>query len=391
MTAVSFEGETEADDDLNGITAAGLADLTFAPLKWVVQGILPEGAYLLSARPKTGKSWMALQMCLSVAFGEPFFGKPTTQGTAVYLALEDNNRRLQSRLRSLRPNGYKTTELHLFTSWPKFDEGGIERLIALIERHQPVIVVIDTLAKVRPSMGRNSSVYESDYACLAPITEVANKYRTTILIVTHNRKGKSDVDPLEQISGSLGLSGSVDGALVIDGNRSDKHYTLSLIGRDIPDDDDLAIQRASNGEWQLLGQAKHIFVSAERQAIRDLLLLHPLGLAPKDIADQLAKKQPTVRKLLSSMVADGQIIVNKTIYSLPPASIPASSPSPYTHSSSSGGSGASGGGSNGGGGSNSGGDGLSGNSGNTDHSGNADHGGNADHEDEKRGTHALPV
>jgi uncharacterized membrane protein YgcG len=287
----------------------------------------------------------------------------------------------------LRPNGYKTTELHLFTSWPKFDQGGIEKLIALIERHQPVIVVIDTLAKVRPSMGRNSSVYESDYGCLAPITEVANKYRTTILIVTHNRKGKSDVDPLEQISGSLGLSGSVDGALVIDGNRSDKHYTLSLIGRDIPDDDDLAIQRASNGEWQLLGQAKHVFVSTERQAIRDLLLLHPSGLAPKDIAAQLAKKQPAVRKLLSSMVADGQVNVNKTIYSLPPTSIPASSPSPspYTHTSSSGGSSS---GSNGGGGSNSGGEGLSGNGG---HSGNADHGGNADHEDEERGTHALPV
>lgn len=169
MSAVSFEGETEADDDLDGITADALGDLTFAPLRWVVQGILPEGAYLLSARPKVGKSWMALQVCLSVGFGEPFFGKPTTQGTAIYLALEDNNRRLQSRLKSLRPSGYKTTELHLFTKWPKFDQGGIEKLIALIERHQPVIVVIDTLAKVRPSTGRNSSVYESDYACLAPI------------------------------------------------------------------------------------------------------------------------------------------------------------------------------------------------------------------------------
>jgi len=188
------------------------------------------------------------------------------------------------------------------------------------------------------------------------------------------------------------LSGSVDGALVIDGNRSDKHYTLSLIGRDIPDDDDLAIQRASNGEWQLLGQAKHVFVSTERQAIRDLLLLHPLGLAPKEIAEQLEKKQPAVRKLLSSMVADGQVIVNKTIYSLPRSSIPASSlPLIHSLSSSSGGGGASGRGGNGGGGSNGGGNGLSRNSGNADHNGNANHSGNADHEEDARGPHALPV
>lgn len=336
LAQLSFEATTASSgDDLDGITADELGNLVFPPLKWVVEGILPEGSYLLSARPKTGKSWMALQICLCVAFGTDFFGKTTTQGIAVYLALEDNHRRLQSRLRSLRPSGYKTTELHLFTSWPKFDQGGIEKLIALIEKHKPIVVVIDTLAKVRPSMGRNSSVYESDYACLAPITGVANKYRTTILIVTHNRKGKSDVDPLEQISGSLGLSGSVDGALVIDGNRSDKHYTLSLIGRDIPDDDDLAIKRASNGEWQLLGQAKQVFISAERKAIKDLLVLHPSGLAPKDIADQLTKKQPAVRKLLASMVADHQLAIpSKGIYALP-STTPL--PAIHTHSSSFGG------------------------------------------------------
>ena len=386
LAQLSFEGTTASGgDDLDGITADELGNLVFPPLIWVIQDILPEGSYLLSARPKTGKSWMALQICLCVAFGANFFGKTTTQGTAVYLALEDNHRRLQSRLRSLRPSGYKTTELHLFTSWPKFDQGGIEKLIALIEKHKPIIVVIDTLAKVRPSMGRNSSVYESDYACLAPITEVANKYRTTILIVTHNRKGKSEVDPLEQISGSLGLSGSVDGALVIDGNRGDEHYTLSLIGRDIPDDDDLAIERASNGEWRLLGQAKQVFVSAERQAIKDLLLLHPSGLAPKDIADQLTKKQSAVRKLLASMVADGQVVLaRKGLYTLPSTTF---SPSPaiptHTHSSSFGDSGAVGVGSGGGSGSdsNDGNDGVTGSdgfSGNTDHIGNTNHSGNTD-------------
>lgn len=90
----------------------------------------------------------------------------------------------------------------------------------LIEREKPKLIVIDTLAKVRPAQ-TNSNVYEQDYKALAPLTELANKHRCCIVVVHHNRKGKSDADALEQISGSLGLVGAVDGALVIDGVRSD--------------------------------------------------------------------------------------------------------------------------------------------------------------------------
>jgi hypothetical protein len=296
-----------------GITAEELSLKSFPPLKWAVQDILPEGSYLLTARPKVGKSWLALQICLAVAFGGSIFGKNVVKGKAVYLALEDNQRRLQDRLYQLRPQGYATPDLILHTEWLKFDRGGVEKLIELIEKEQPKLIVIDTFAKVRPSMG-NKNVYESDYKALEPITKVANQYRCTILIVHHNRKGKPDSDPLEQVSGSLGLSGAVDGVLVIDGNRSDKMYTLSLIGRDIPNDDDLAIARQTNGEWHLLGQAKAVFISSERKEITDLLKFQPKGLKPKEISEMLGKKPTAVRKLLVAMSLEQQVINTKGTY-----------------------------------------------------------------------------
>jgi hypothetical protein len=301
-----------------GITAEELSLKSFPPLKWAVQDILPEGSYLLTARPKVGKSWLALQICLAVAFGGSIFGKNVVKGKAVYLALEDNQRRLQDRLYQLRPQGYATPDLILHTEWLKFDKGGVETLIELIEKEQPKLIVIDTFAKVRPNMG-NKNVYESDYKALEPITKVANQYRCTILIVHHNRKGKPETDPLEQVSGSLGLSGAVDGVLVIDGNRSDKMYTLSLIGRDIPNDDDLAIARQSNGEWHLLGQAKAVFISSERKEITDLLKFQPQGLKPKEISEMLGKKPTAVRKLLVAMSIEQQVINTKGTYTHPNA------------------------------------------------------------------------
>lgn len=307
-------GETAKSQPLGGLTAEELALKTFPPLSWVVQDILPEGCYILSARPKVGKSWLALQTCLGVAFGSSVLGKQVSAGKAIYLALEDNPRRLQDRLAQLKPEGYATPNLILHTNWLSFDNGGLEKITELIQLQKPKIVVIDTLAKVRPKMARNSSVYESDYNALAPLTELANRYRCCILVVTHNRKGKSDADALEQVSGSLGLTGAVDGALIIDGVRTDKHYKLSLIGRDIPNDDELAISRKSNGEWEILGQAKQVFISEERKEITELLKLHPKGLKPKEISDLLGKKSPATRKLLLSMTTDMQIVSNNGIY-----------------------------------------------------------------------------
>ena len=314
-TQVSDNNKPRDLAPLDGLTAEELASKTFPPLEWVIKGILPEGSYMLSARPKVGKSWLALQICVGVAYGEPVLDREVKPGIAIYLALEDNHRRLQSRLRKLRPLGYNTPSLHLYTKWRRFNEGGVEDLISLIEELKPRLVVIDTLAKVRPTTGRNN-VYESDYAALAPITEVANRYRTTVLIVHHNRKGKAECDPLEQVSGSLGLSGAVDGVLVIDGNRGDAAYTLSLIGRDIPNDEDLAIS-LSDGRWTLLGAAKSVFVSQERKEICELLLLHPNGLKPKEVSEHTGKRANNVRKLLVSMAKDGQLVNNKGVYSLP--------------------------------------------------------------------------
>ena len=193
-----------------GITAAELSQVQFRPLKWVIADILPEGCYLLSARPKVGKSWLALQICLAVAMGNDLWGRKVVQGGAIYLALEENQRRLQKRLSQLNEGWASAKSLTLHTEWPRFQQGGLEHLENAIKTLTPRVVVIDTLAKVRPSTGRNANAYEADYNAVAPLTTLASKYRCCILIVTHNRKGKSEEDALEQISGTLGLAGAVE-------------------------------------------------------------------------------------------------------------------------------------------------------------------------------------
>ena len=84
------------------MTAAALKHQTFPPIKYVIPELLPEGLSILAGRPKLGKSWMALDVCIAVAGGRYCLGeKKPVQGDVLYCALEDNPRRLQRRINKL--------------------------------------------------------------------------------------------------------------------------------------------------------------------------------------------------------------------------------------------------------------------------------------------------
>ena len=70
----------------------------YKPIEFVIDGLIAQGLYILAGAPKVRKSWLALDMFLSIAKGESVLGQKTLQGTALYLCLEDSYARIQNRL-----------------------------------------------------------------------------------------------------------------------------------------------------------------------------------------------------------------------------------------------------------------------------------------------------
>ena len=83
---------------LKTVNGETLMNTYIPPVEFVVKDLIAQGAHLLSGSPKTGKSWLALMLCLKVATGEKFWNFETKQGTSLYLCLEDSIARIQSRL-----------------------------------------------------------------------------------------------------------------------------------------------------------------------------------------------------------------------------------------------------------------------------------------------------
>ena len=83
---------------LHTLTMTELFQTTYKSRPPVVEGLLYAGAYILAGAPKIGKSFLVAQIAYHVSTGQDLWGYKVHQGTVLYLALEDDFQRIQSRM-----------------------------------------------------------------------------------------------------------------------------------------------------------------------------------------------------------------------------------------------------------------------------------------------------
>ena len=205
-----------------------------APLGFTVADILPHGLFILSGSAKVGKSWLALDLCHTVATGGQLWSYPASQGEALYLALEDTPKRMRTRLSMIAPdyNPDTTTDIHFAHRSYKLGEGLAEQIAAFLNAHPKTkLIVIDTLQYIR-NTGINVGTYASDYRDMDALREIIKGRKLTMLLITHNHKADAD-DPLNKVYGSAGLTGAVDGIFVLEKKkRSEDVAKLTIANRD---------------------------------------------------------------------------------------------------------------------------------------------------------------
>jgi AAA domain len=294
-------------------TAEELMATEFPPVRWAVPGLIAEGVNLLAGPPKVGKSWLTLGLALSVAAGDNALGSiPTQAGPVLYLALEDTARRLKSRMGKMLDGRPGPPGLTLATTCPPLPEGGAEAIAGWLERNPTArLVVIDVFAKVRGRAMSTVSAYDADYAALGYVKAVADKYGVAVVVVHHVRKAASD-DFLEAISGTNGLAGAADAALVLRRPRGEADGVLSITGRDVDEAEHALRFTADNGAWTLLdGPAGDYSMSGTRADIMRHLRANP-GTGPKAIADALGISYENARKTCQRMANDGQLTADSS-------------------------------------------------------------------------------
>ena len=200
----------------------------------IIDGLLYPGTYLFAGAPKVGKSFLMAQLAYHVSMGLSLWGYEVRQGTVLYLALEDNHRRLQERL--YRMFGVESTGNLFFAIGAKQLGGGLEeQLKGFVREHTDTrLIIIDTLQKIREA-GAEKYSYADDYKVITSLKRFADGTGVCLLLVHHTRKQQAD-DKFDMISGTNGLMGAADGAFLLQKERrTDSAATLDISGRDLQD------------------------------------------------------------------------------------------------------------------------------------------------------------
>ena len=223
------------------ITGDQLLGMHFADPVWLLPDILPEtGAFIISGKPKAGKSWWVLQLAMAVCQGGQFLNRPVPEGGVLYLALEDNWRRLQDRMIKLQPDADQHRADFAGLAYrvvaPTVGNGLVEELTRVIAGSPRKIrlIILDTLQKIRGNVAAAGSQYALDYDVLSRLKRIADDAGICLLIVHHQRKMESE-DAHDGISGTNGIAGAVDGSLVLARQRGANTAVLHVTGRDMPE------------------------------------------------------------------------------------------------------------------------------------------------------------
>ncbi len=244
------------------------------PTRWIVPGIIPQGLVALVGRQKVGKSWFDLSLGVSVANGGAGASNINAEkGGVLYLALEDNEQRLQERLNALQARGVDLSDdFEYATSWPKMDAGGIDALESWLFTHpQARLVMIDTWTKVlaAPSQQVVDSEEASDAQSLAALKSLADFYSVCIMIQFHTPKSTAGT-PFNALKARTSIAEYADGVLHLKRAHHASSASLSLYKSASTRAVHLALS-FNDGLWRVADDAPIQQLTGSHRAIVEML------------------------------------------------------------------------------------------------------------------------
>jgi hypothetical protein len=283
QTTVDKPSKEPRKHNFSLVSASQLISEPETTTPWVWDEILPQGGMsLVVAKPKFGKTTMAINLSVATSRGDCFLGRQTTKAPVVYLALEEKRGEVIKRLKSL---GVDKEPLRFhFGLAPK---KGIEEVELLVAETGAGLLVVDTLQKLARVKDLND--YAQVTTTLEPLLAVARQFNCHILLLHH--AGKVDRSDGDEVLGSTALLGAVDTAIFL--KKRDDRRTFSTIqryGENIPETVLTLSEDFSLIAQGTLSEAKQRDVC---ERIKNLLEESP-GLTEPEIADRLEVRKMEV-------------------------------------------------------------------------------------------------
>lgn len=262
----------EPEDGMPTVDVGELDGRNVAPREWLVEGIFPaRNVTLISGDGGSGKSLLALQLCVSTVLGRSWMGtRPIATGRALYLSAEDDVPELHRRVADIaKAEGVSLADLRglavasladrdALLAVPGRTRGTLDptplyaALAARIAALKPSVVVIDTLAD---TFGGNEIERTQARQFVAMLRRLALEYGVTVVVLSH--PSQSGMSSGSGTSGSTAWSNSVRSRLYLKRDENDADFrTLELMKSNYGAIGDQIRLQWWKGAFRAIGQAQ---------------------------------------------------------------------------------------------------------------------------------------
>lgn len=315
ITALQYAAISRLNGNSSLMPAQEVMRVEWPEPVWVVPELLPSGMGFLHGKPKSGKSWLMMQVACAKATGGLVFDKTIAQGPVLYFALEDHPRRLKSRARKQMWPVNTAIDFVLFETFAQefgsLIEGGAERIAYLIDQRGYQLVVIDTFSKAIGMHMRSSDSNDAGAItkALAGLQSVALNKNSCVIFIDHQSKSTNQEsgDAIGDVYGSVAKAGVADVMWGLYRERGKMGATLNVTGRDIDEATLLLTFDKEFGVWNYEGDGAGLRMTQRRQEIIDAL--EKLGKSMlQTIADYVRQPKNHTLERLHDLVSSGLVV-----------------------------------------------------------------------------------
>lgn len=237
---------------MNGLPVKRAMDLSDAAEEpgWLIEDLWADQAVgILGGEPKCCKSFLALDMAVSVASGTPCLRRFRVLRTAPVLLFpaEDSMAVVRQRLVGICAAAntrldllpiYVITAPRLLLDLPQ-DREQLRRTVARIN---PALLILDPFIRVHRS---DENASKEVAPLLGYLRQLQREFQVAVLLVHHVRKGSATKRPGQALRGSSDLHGWGDSNLYL--RRHSSHLLLSVEHRAAPSRDNIPIELCASG------------------------------------------------------------------------------------------------------------------------------------------------
>jgi RecA-family ATPase len=296
--------------------AAQLASPQQDEQTWLIEGLWSAQAVgIIGGEPKCGKSFLALDLAVSVASGTPCLRRfPTRQcGGVLLFAAEDALHIVRGRLEGIAAAAgvdFSTLDVHVITV-PILRLDHLEHqqaLHATVAGLKPKLLVLDPLVRLH-------AIDENVAAEVAPLLgylrSLQRHHRTAVALVHHARKGAAHERGGQALRGSSELHAWGDSNLYL--RRTGSHLHLSIEHRAAAGADRLQLALKANAPalaLEVIDQqpaAPQPAQPSARQRIEQILAQAKTPLSQRQLRDTARMRASHVTEILAQLIAAGRV------------------------------------------------------------------------------------